>query len=540
MESDHVRLPARQVLGWSRRQVLTGALACGASGSFARPGRAQGVPQRGGILTMNSLGDPPTFDLLSNGSGLVVGAVAPCYNGLVQFAPLDPTTIVGDLARSWEISGDGRTYTFHLIPGVRFHDGKALSSADVKFTFDILRRPPAGFISIRQALFSVVESISTPDEATVRFHLSRPSASFLVNLVPNWCVVLPKHILEKGPMKDVVVGTGPYMFKSISRGNNIELVRNPNYHVKDRPYLDGITLYVVPDPGTAMAYFRSGRLNFLQSLTSDIARQISAEMPGRASVQTSPSLTALAIYFNTRTRPWGDPRVRKAVALAIDREAALAVNFRGDAALGGMTPPTGVWRLDESELHAIPGFAPGFRPAALQETKALLAAAGFPNGLSARLVARRDERFSTWAVFLKDQLAKIGVDVRLDLKEPAAVLQAMRDRDFELFGGNVDTALDDPDAVFANTVLCDAPGNLSQICEPSIDELFARQSATLDPKERLNLVRALERRILTEHLIYPVAFSFRQQAMRSDVHNYLLHPQSDNNRRYQDVWISRT
>jgi ABC-type transport system substrate-binding protein len=275
-------------------------------------------------------------------------------------------------------------------------------------------------------------------------------------------------------------------------------------------------------------------------MESNLAHQAEKDMRGKAETQAVPSTNAIGLHFNLKSKPWDDVRVRKAAALAINREAAVAVNFQGDAVLGGMTPPTGPWRLDDAMLHAIPGFAPKPAPDAIAEAKKLLAEAGFPNGFSTRLVVRRDDRFGPWGVFLKDQLAKVGVDAKLELQEPALYTESQKNKNYDLHGGNLSIALDDPDAAFGNQVLCDAPGNFSQICEASIDSLYARQSETQDPAERKRLSNQLEVAVLSNYLVYPVAYSFRFQATRSEVRDCKLHPQTNNNRRMQDVWIAKT
>src|SRR5689334_11447155 len=139
----------------SRRNLLVGSgiVGLGAiSGGFGllradTAFAADGQPQKGGILSFNISGDPPNLDILSNTSGNVINAIAPCYNGLVQFDPMDPDKLIGDLAESWELGPDGKSYTFRLVKGVRFHDGQPMTSEDVKFTFDVMRAPPAGFVS---------------------------------------------------------------------------------------------------------------------------------------------------------------------------------------------------------------------------------------------------------------------------------------------------------------------------------------------------------------------------------------------------------
>lgn len=323
----------------------------------------------------------------------MLDAVGGCYSGLLQYHPVDPQRIIGDLAESWEVADDGLSVTFHLRQGVKFHDGVPMTSADVKYTFDVTRDPPDGFVSSRKAVLSAVSSIDAPDDHTVIFNLRYPSPGLIANLCPNWFSVLPKHILEQGPMKDVVVGTGPFKFVNYNRGNQIELVRNPDYFDPDCPFVDAIAVFIIPDQASVMAYFRSGQLNVFEAMEQSLAQEVETSMADEASVQRVPSLNAIALHFNLQVKPWDDVRVRKAVALAIDRTAATSVMFQGEAVLGGMAPPGGSWTLPEDQLHAMPGFAPEQAPYALDQAKPLLAEAGFPHGFETRLVVRRDDRF---------------------------------------------------------------------------------------------------------------------------------------------------
>lgn len=526
----------------SKSPRLTRRLFLGASaatlGLSLMPAWAQApAPGKGGVLSYNIESDPPNFDLLSNTTSRVLDSIGGCYNGLVQYDPLDPNAIIGDLAESWEVSEDGLTITFHLRQGVKFHDGAPMTSADVKYTFDVTRDPPEGLVSVRKSALSAVSAIDAPDDHTVVFTLSRPSPGLIASLCPNWFSVLPKHVLEQGQMKDVVVGTGPFKLQNYSRGNSIELVRNPDYFDAERPYADAINIYIIPDQASVMAYFRSGQLSVFEGMEATLAHEAERDLATEATVQSAPSLNAIALHFNLAVEPWDDVRVRKAAALAVDRTAAVAVLFKGDAVLGGMSPPSGTWALPDETLHAIPGFAPEQAAGAIDEAKALLAEAGFPDGFETRLVVRRDDRFGPWGVFLQDQLAKVGIKVNLDPQEAATYSETQKAKAYDLHGGNLSIAVDDPDAIFGNQVVSGAGGNYSQISDPAIDALFLAQSQELDPAKRKAMANELEEMILSQYLVYPVAYSFRFLGTRNDVHDYLLHSQTNNNRRMTNVWI---
>ena len=269
----------------SRRTFLRNVsiLGLGASGALGLPMRAlaqETAPVRGGILNLVTSGDPPNFDPFSNNSSFVLHIVAACYNSLLMMHPENPTEIIGDLATGWTQSDDGLTWTFTLVQNAKFHDGVALTAADVKATFDIVRDPPEGVTSSRKALLSAIASIDVVDDYTVNFVLSRPSPGLLASLATGWFVVAPKHILDaKGTMTEDVIGSGPFKFKEFIPGISYEMERNPDYHVPERPYLDGLKYYIVPDGGTRLAYLKTGQIDVYDGISGRDARAAVEELP---------------------------------------------------------------------------------------------------------------------------------------------------------------------------------------------------------------------------------------------------------------------
>jgi peptide/nickel transport system substrate-binding protein len=500
------------------------------------PLRGSGTPLRGGVLSRRLPGDPPNFDTLANTTGWVVFVAAPCYNALVRFDEFDPDKVIPDLAESIELSADGKAYTFRLRKGVKFHDGAPCTADDVKYTFDVIREPPKGVVSVRANLLDAVESIVTVDSHTVRFNLKRKSPSLLVNLACAWMVVLPKHILEKGPMKDVMVGTGPFKFKEYKRGVSLELVRNPDYHLPSRPYLDGIKYFMIPDESTAHAYFRTGQLDeYVPGPGVALARQ--RDVAQRAYMQKIFSTGALSVYFNLQEKPYDDIRVRQAIALAIDRQAALNTVYSGLGATAGFSMP-GKWALPPAELKAIPGYG-DYKDSNIVQAKALLAAAGYPNGFKDTMLARRLAAHEAHAIFIKDQLTKIGIEITLDLQETAAYYQKESKRQWKMIAGALDYLSNDPDAMYADTVTCDGNFNRAKLCDAKIDDLVTRQSQELDEKKRIALVNELEKRVLSQYAVFMVYFKDRFRLYQNNVHGWGLHPNEDNAMRLADCWKSR-
>src|SRR5437016_2816651 len=199
------------------------------------------TPRRGGVLLAAIAADAPSLDPHQEQTFATIEMVAPLYSTLLQIDPLSYPKIIGDAATEWKISPDGLTYTFKIRSGVKFHDGSVLTAADVKATYDKIVSPPQGTRSVRKEHYTEVNKIEAPDASTVVFKLKFPSASLLDNLASPWNVIYPKKYLDKDPnyfMKNAV-GTGPFKFKNYVRGSTFEGERNPEYHVKDRPYLHG-------------------------------------------------------------------------------------------------------------------------------------------------------------------------------------------------------------------------------------------------------------------------------------------------------------
>src|SRR6267142_2688715 len=174
--------------------------------------QAAEAPRRGGVLLAAIAADAPSLDPHQEQTFATIQLVAPLYSTLIQMDPLSYPKIIGDAASEWKIAPDGLTYTFKIRQGIKFHDGSALTAADVKATYDKITFPPASVRSIRKNTYTAVASVEAPDPNTVVFKLKFPSASLLGNLASPWNVIYPKKYLDKDPnyFKSNVVGSGPF------------------------------------------------------------------------------------------------------------------------------------------------------------------------------------------------------------------------------------------------------------------------------------------------------------------------------------------
>ncbi len=531
-------------IGWAAWIAAPRGTAAPSAGPLSAPGApaaeaAGEQPRYGGIFTQDTFADPPHFDLHQLETITALQPLAPCYNLLVQYDPLDTSTLIPDLAERWEISPDGKLYTFHLRRGVKFHHGKPFRAEDVKASWDRIINPPKGVFSPRKLIYDAVSGIEAPDDSTVRFVLKRPMWSLLANIAQGWNVIFPKDILDaKGDMKRDIAGTGPFKLKQYLRGVSLEVEKYPDYHIKGRPYLDGVKTFIIPDPNTALNAYIAGQLLQHEETTQSGAEQARQQLGHRAVIARLTQVSAVDLEMNAMRKPWGDPRVRQAASMAIDRRAAVQVMTDGAGEVSGMMLSRGRWALPTSELHTLPGYSLD-KGAERAQARRLLTEAGFPNGFKGTMLARKGEEFERAAIFIKDQLAQIGIDMALDVKETAAFYDRQNARDFEVYGGSYSTAVDDPDAVFGQNYLCNAGRNYSGMCLPEVERLFLQQSQIRDHPERLAVVYQIQRVALQNVMKAILAFRVTWYLYAGSVRNYRPHYSHYLTENREQAWIAQ-
>src|SRR3989454_7284469 len=283
------------------------------------------TPRRGGVLLAAIGADAPSLDPHQEQTFATLQPVSPLYSTLLQIDPYGYPNVIGDVATEWKIAPDGLTYTFKIRPGIRFHDGSRLTAADVKARYDKILFPPEGVRSIRQHHYSSVARVEAPEPGTVVFKLKFPSASLLANLASPMNVIFPKKYLDKDPkyFKNNVVGSGPFRFKSYTRGATFEGERNSDYFVKDRPFLDGYKFYISTETSVRAAAIRSGRAHIeFRDLPLAEVEAIRKQLGDKIVIQQTPFVIHFDITINNTVKPFTDARVRKALTLAIDRYTA--------------------------------------------------------------------------------------------------------------------------------------------------------------------------------------------------------------------------
>ncbi|MBI2906623.1 MAG: ABC transporter substrate-binding protein [Chloroflexi bacterium] len=505
------------------------------------PKPASDQPRYGGVLTWAQEADAATFDIHQESGGQHPLTLTPSYNGLLQFDPLSwpDAKIVPDLAESWQISSDGLEYTFRLKTGVKWHDGTAFSSEDVKISLDRVREPPKGVRSPRAAALASVTQVEAAAPNVARMRLKYPSAALSAILATDWLAILPKHIIEaKGDMKRDILGTGPFKFKAYMPGTSLEYSKNGDYFVRGRPYLEGITIYIIRDDSTRFAALRTGRVPYLPHPSGVNATQAQMAQADRNLVVQSTWVPSLShLRMNLQRAPWSDPRLRRAVSLALDRQAYIKAVMQGAGLIAARMPSKGPWGIPEDELLQMPGYRQP-KDADIVEAKRLMAEAGFSQGFETTVLARPERSHQARATFIVAELAKLGIKAAMVVRESAAFDDTLIRGAFDTQAHGPAVAIDDPDLRYGEHYVTGAGRNYGKYSHAKFDDLYDKQSRAVDINERKRLVREMETVLMEDNPDVAIAWQVVMIAHSMRLRNYKIASSAYINNRHQEVWLA--
>ncbi|MBI2909495.1 MAG: ABC transporter substrate-binding protein [Chloroflexi bacterium] len=497
-------------------------------------------PRYGGIVTRAIEQDIPHFDLHQGAALPSTQTLTNIYQGLVRLHPLEHQKIMPELAEKWEVSPDGTVYVFKFYQGVKWHDGKALTMEDVKYSLERLSDPKKfRTISPRgAALLAAMDNAEIVDEYTLKITTKYPSAAFLFNLATGWVAIAPKHILsEKGDMKRDAVGTGPFKLKQHNPNIVLELEKNAGYHIKGVPYLDGIKFYTIKDGATRFSAFRTGKVKITYSgsggLTTQETEIVKREMADRAVVYDSDSQARYTIRFNFQRKPWDDVRVRKAVDLAFDRQAAIKVNGIGNIGSIYVAP----WGMKPQEVANLPGYrAP--KDADVAQAKKLMADAGYATGIKTTFLVRSAGPNTRQGEVAKDQLARIGIDAELIVLEQAGFIERLGRLAFDLASYKHSDAVGDPSETLYGYYYTGADQSWS-FSNKEIDGLIDKQARTVGKKAREAILDDLEKK-LTELVPMVIVFwDVYQVGAWKEVKNFSPGPGAHPWGKFDYMWLAK-
>ena len=419
-------------LGWKSILAL-------AAGLLAVPAAIQiasaDTPKRGGILKFVVPGEFPSMDGHRENTFALIHPIAPFYSVLIRANPDDPAKneFVCDLCTEMPEPADGgTTYSFKIRKDVKFHDGTALSAKDVLASFQRIIFPPKGVLSSRVAQFTMVDSVTSPDDETVVFKLKYPSGAFIPSLATPYNFIYSKAKLDADQhwYEINVMGSGPFVFEERQAGAFVKGKRNPNYYHSGKPYLDGFEAIIAKTQTLRVQAIRGDQAaSEFRGIPPKSRDDLVAALGKDITVQESDWNCVLIVSPNHKSKPFDDVRVRRALTLAIDRWHGSKDLSRISIvkAVGGIVFPGHPLAATKEELEQIAGYWPDINKSRA-EAKRLLKEAGVPD-LKFTLTNRSvDQPYTIVGTWLIDQWKQVGMTVDQKVEADGPFYEALQSR----------------------------------------------------------------------------------------------------------------
>jgi len=453
-------------------------------------------PKRGGTVRIASNWVTTSYDIHQGGSS---GALCHAYNNLIRLNLVDGLrTIIPELAESWQIAPDGLMYTFKLRSAVQFHDGTPLSSDDVVATYLRIIKPPQGIISVQRDFFTMLNNVEAIDPLTVKFTLNAPSPIFLLLLTGLFNAIYAKKTLEANNYDlrkvQIAPGTGPFTFVSYKENELWTYARNPNYWNKELPYADSVELLHVPgfsDRGTAVLTGRADIGWNVAKETWDEGQKHPDTIKGNLVAQFG----CYQVIVNTKKKPFDDPRVRRALFLALSRQGlSQAFATQEQIRLTRWIPYGSDFATPPDMLATLPGYRQD-KTQDLMEAKKLLADAGVPNGIPGVdfLAASLPAHSEVLAPAVQDQLKQaLGIETKIRVQERAFLVEEEKKGNFTLVLDTPGGPIADFSPIANAYLKTGGSQNYGGYSNPQVDNLLKRSDVEQDHAKRADLLNQLQ------------------------------------------------
>ncbi len=505
----------------TRRGVMIGMAA---ASTLPGLGWAQGTPKTGGTLKISHSTRIATLNVLTNSGPAEYPVMDMVYSGLTRIGPDNQP--MADLAESWEGNADATEFTFKLRSGLTFHDGTPCTADDVVATYEAILNPdiPASALSV----LNMVDTVEAVDDTTVRFTLKTPYADLPTSTAHTNARILSRAALsgDLAALDTQVNGTGPFRLESYDSARITRLVRNENYYMEGRPYLDAVEMHLFPDLAAETTNFLSGDVDAMLTVQQADYERISSS-PGIAAKRV-PSGRYVNVVMRQDQPPFDDLRVRKALALAVDRQLLVDIVLEGlgRPAYDNILSPEFKYRIDTPEIPYDP-----------EQAKALLAEAGHPDGIKLTLVAsNRPAIRAQVAIAIKQMALPAGFDIEVEtMPHDTYLANVWRKGNFYMaYWGMQPTE----DATFNLLLTSNASYEDSAWMNTEFDALVEKGRSTTDEAERAAAYAAAQELILRDTPYIIPFFEDVVTASRDDVADWTVHPIS----RYfymENAWLDR-
>jgi peptide/nickel transport system substrate-binding protein len=523
-----------------RHAVSRRALLAASAGAALMPPAFAQAPKKGGTLNTILTPEPPVLILGVNNQGPTIIAATKIFQGLLLFSPtLEPKPC---LAKSWEVSEDRKTYTFHLQSGVTWHDGEPFTADDVVFSITKFNTELGPRV---RPIFAMITEATAPDPLTVKLTLTQPFEPFLLMFEVSACPIVAKHIYDgtdyrTNPKNQHPIGTGPFKFQEWQRGNFIRFVRNETYWKPEEPYLDEIIYQIVPDSQSRALALETGKVQMTQS--NDIEPFDVPRFKAKPNLTVTTAgweyFSPLAwIELNHRVKPLDDVRVRQAISHAVDRDFIVNKLFfgLGKVATSPVSSTTRFWDPSvKLQSHDI------------AKAKALLDEAGLkPNSSGIRFSLKHlalpyGDIWIRLSEYLRASFKQVGIELVLENVDAGAWSSRVGSWDYETtlnflyqFG---DPTLGVERSYVSSNIKKVTFTNTGGYSNQEVDKLFAEARTAGDSAERQKAFYAVQQLLVEQvpqiwllELAFPTIFDKRLHNLTE----YATGPQSS----FDDVYF---
>src|SRR5229473_632763 len=382
--------------------------------ALAPPAIAQ---KSGRILKIGHFDSPASMSMLEESTLAVNRPMMGVFNNLVMFKQDEPQntpdTIVPELATAWTWNEEGTELTFPLRQGVKWHDGKPFTAADVRCTFDLLQGKGSEKLRInpRKSWFDNVAEVTQNGDYEVTVHLKRPQPSILAMLATGWTPIYPCHV-SPAQMRLHPIGTGPFKFIEFRPNEVIKQAKNPDYWKPGRPYLNAIEYPIIKDVSTRLLAFIAGKTDFYPAVTIPQLKDVQAQARQAVCDMYSANVSR-NMLVNRDAPPFDNPELRRAMSLAIDHKAFNDIINEGQGEIGAVMqpPPDGLWGMPPEMLQTLPGYGPDVAKNRTNARKIMEKLGYGPaKQLAVTVSTRNIAPYRDPAVILIDQLREIYID----------------------------------------------------------------------------------------------------------------------------------
>lgn len=514
---------ARSAVG--RRPLLLAGAATIGTAMLSRSGYAQSSPKRGGTLVMARNADVVSFEPVVPSDNMSIWAKLLVFQMLARTTPAGDS-VEPDLASSWEISPDKRTYTFHIRPEAFFSDGTPVTSEDVAFSFDrCINDKDSPWGSLYPKL-----TMATPDAKTIVFKMQEDYAPFLAAVSLHGACVVPKAYFQKVGVKEFgekPIGSGPFVMTEWKKGDSITFDRNPHFWDKTRPYLDRVILSIVADDNVRMLKVRSGEIDIATFVPFSQVDRLKAS--AGVNVQVSPYDRVDWFQFNLKKPLFQDVKIRQAMNYAVDKRAIIKSVLFGY----GEVPTSFLPKMFLTDLEQKP------YEYDIAKAKQLMAESSQPNGFSVKLkTVSGDAVGNQVAQIVQQMVLPLRIKMTIEQVEADTQFSQIQNGDYEMAWGYMTSDILDPCELVAFAAQSDGGSDSvwTWYKNPDVDALAHKGLSELDPDKRAAMYKHLQQLVFADAPYIWLYWTPAVTALRNNVQGFRVLPTG--NYWLENVWKS--